>query len=363
MKYKLETDFTIKTLIELYEKDEVNLNPPYQRNEIWSLKDKKLLINSIERGWPIQNFYLQKKSNGYDMVDGQQRTRAILGYYRNLFPSEQGIFFKDMEDKDIFLNYKLMIIIITNVDKNESIEDFYSRINKTGRKLNRPELKKAEYFDTEFYNLIQKISDLDEFKALNLFSGSVLKRMIDQDFVGELLAQLKSGITEKKLEVDKLFEKDILEDESKSLLDEFQKILLHFKRFNDKIYPINKTRYSQRNDFYTLFGFIKNNPKLKNETFDAVYSILVLIDNDLVPSNEDCEPFYNYTLNCVSQSNSKNARGKREDFLNELFLNTSKEPNITQKAILQFYDLKPPLSRIENYFTLDFKKLKEKIKL
>ena len=45
MKYK-SSEWTIKDLISLYEEKKLNLNLPYQRNDIWSLDAKKKLIDS-----------------------------------------------------------------------------------------------------------------------------------------------------------------------------------------------------------------------------------------------------------------------------------------------------------------------------
>lgn len=363
MKYEIWKDFKIEDLITLYEKKEINLEPPYQRKDIWAPRDKKLLINSIQRGYPIQNFYIQKMDKGFDMVDGQQRTRAIVGYYKDLFPSEEKIFFKDLKspDKKHFLTYRLEIAAITKLEEGEIIEDFYSRVNSTGKRLNRPELKKAEYFDTKFLELIQEIAELKELEDLDLFSSGALRRMIDMDFISELLALIKSGITEKKLEVDKLFENDISKSDRSFLLTKFKEILAHFVRFN-KIKEINKTRYKQKNDFYTLFGFIKDNIALKEDVLDAFYKILIFIDEDINPSNEECVPFYDYAENCVSQSNSKTARESRSQFLNTLFLNETQAANDMQKAILKFYGLKSTdVTSVGQFTVLDIKKLQEVI--
>lgn len=360
MKYEIEKDFTIEKLIGLYTQKKINLNPLYQRKDIWSTNDKKLLIDSIQKGFPIQNFYMQQKDAVFDMVDGQQRARAIFGYYKNIFPSNAGLFFKNLNKTDAahFLVYKLELAIITKLEGDERIEVFYSRVNKTGKKLNRPELKRAEYYESQFFQLIQEIAEMKEFEELDLITPEQLKRMIDMDYISELLALLKNGITEKKIEVDKLYERDITEEESSALSTQFKKILSHFTRFN-KIKPMNETRYNQKNDFYTLFGFVKDNIELKKETLDIFYKILVFIDEDITPSNEDCIPFYDYAINCVTQSNSKSARESRLKFLNSLFLNKLDAPNDIQKKILKYYELKPTdITKIEGLTILDIGKLK-----
>ena len=69
MKYKI-LEWTIGDLIKLYDKDKIDLSPPYQRKEVWSLNDQKLLINSIKHNWPMPNFFVLLRADGkYEMVD------------------------------------------------------------------------------------------------------------------------------------------------------------------------------------------------------------------------------------------------------------------------------------------------------
>ena len=77
MEYLIEK-WDLKRLLETLETGKLNLNPPYQRNPIWTKSTQKHLIQSIKKGIPIPNIFLFRTSDGtYDMVDGQQRTRAI----------------------------------------------------------------------------------------------------------------------------------------------------------------------------------------------------------------------------------------------------------------------------------------------
>ncbi len=353
---------TIKDLIDMYDSTNLDLNPPYQRNEIWSMQSKKLLINSIKLGFPLPNFFiLEKNDHKYEMVDGQQRTRTIIGYFKGFFPDEKQKFYEADLYKE-FLEYKLSVIYISDLDKSEKIEVFYARVNSTGLKLNRPELNKAKYFDTRFLNLLEYLSENEEFKNLNLFSDKSLERMNNVDFVGELISLIENGITEKKIGVDKLFEQDINEEDFERLKDIFLLIISIFQRF-DNIFPIKGTRYKQKNDFYTLFGFINDNLDLKVDTLELFYIILVLINEEISPSNEDCEPFAEYALHCVSQSNSKNAREERLRFLNDLLLNENEKPNRPQSEISRYYEMESePLISVEKFYTISAGKLQKIVK-
>lgn len=358
MEFETEV-WEIKKIIDLYHSNKLDLSPPYQRNEIWGTKTKKLLIDSIKRNFPLPNFFIYERRNDkFEMVDGQQRTRTIIGYYNKLFTDfDNNYYSTDLFES--FLSYEITVIKITSVNDNEAIEEFYARVNSTGLKLNRPELKKAEYYNTRFLALLQELASYNKFENLEIFTESSLNRMNDVDFVSELIAQLKFGNTEKKHSVDRIFETDISHEEAITFKNIFYRIIEIFERFN-LIYPLKKTRYKQRNDFYTLFGFIKNNLELNTNSLSYFYKILVLIGEDITPSNEKCEPLREYARNCISQSNSKKARDERIEFFNDLFLNESSTPNEVQNGIMAFYTISDGiLIQVERYHTLDAKKIQE----
>lgn len=360
MKYKLKK-WLIKDLIELIDEEQICLNPPYQRNPIWTKKAQRLLINTIKSSQPIPNFFLLKRSeDNYEMVDGQQRARTIVGYWRGFFDDNNGVLFdktfksdtKNKKAVKAFLTYPLSITMIEEIGDDESIEEYYALVNSSGLRLNRPELKKAEYFKTNFLRLITDLADYPDFRDLRLFTSVSMNRMNDVDFVSELVAILKHGISDKKEKVDLLFEDDISDEEVNSLSSSFKMVIKHFKRF-DSIVPLNRTRFRQKNDFYSFFAFMSTNLDLKAESLDYSYRLLLKLSKYIRPSQEDCDPLMNYAYNCVTQSNSKQARLSRHAFFVELLLNKKTTPNKTQKAILEFFKMnQTDLIQLGTYTTL-----------
>lgn len=357
MKFRIET-WDIATLIKVHKEDNLNLNPPYQRRFIWSLDDQQILIESISKNYPIPNLFLIEKSKDkFEMVDGQQRTRTIISFYNQDFEDFEGNKYAAKLFPD-FEKFRISVIIIEEISADDiSIEEFYGLVNSAGIHLNRPEIKKAEYYDTKFLKLINKCNSYPHFKDLGLFTDAVLRRMNDMDFTSELIVLLKDGITDKKEKVDKAFEQDIDEKQSKELEKRFEKNSDDLFELN-KLFPIKKSRYKQRNDFYTLFGFFDSN-SLDNDFQNYIYQILVLIGGDIFPSNDECLSFQNYARNCVTQSNSKSARQERQNFFESLFLNESKTPNLVQKDVMAYYKmLDTELKQNKSFYTLDLNHLK-----
>lgn len=69
-------------------------NPEYQRGVVWSQTQKKKLIDSLMRGYPLPIIYLHHIKRGvskyarddFEIIDGQQRLNAIYEFSQGAFP-------------------------------------------------------------------------------------------------------------------------------------------------------------------------------------------------------------------------------------------------------------------------------------
>ncbi len=352
MQFEIRT-FTLADYINLFDESKVTIDPPYQRNFVWSEKSQQLLIESILSGTPIPSFFLLlKKDDNYELVDGQQRTRTILAFHRGLLKTSEGTLISDI-DASKFHDFKIPVTIITELDASERIESFYALVNSTGIHTNRPELKKAEYFYTNFLGLVNSCLEYAPFKELDLFTDVSLKRMNDMDFTTELLALSHFGTSDKKEKTEDLFEQDIDDATKTALYNKFTSVIDVIARLN-KIHKIKQTRYKQRNDFYTLFDFVMRHSDWKASTFEYLYRTLVLIGPSIKPSQEECPVLMQYARHCVTQSNSKNARDERYRILSRILVSEAPTPNSEQSQILRFLDVKSTeMIALENFHTMD----------
>jgi 5-methylcytosine-specific restriction endonuclease McrA len=86
-------DLTIQALIDLRQTQMLVVNPEYQRGVVWTQGQKKKLVDSVLRGYPIPLIYLHhiKHSVGklvsqrYEVIDGQQRINALADYHDGAF--------------------------------------------------------------------------------------------------------------------------------------------------------------------------------------------------------------------------------------------------------------------------------------
>ena len=74
---------TIHELVNLYGQKSLNLQPAFQRQSVWTLKDRRMLTMSVLNGIPLPSIYLYKQIGRggrpvYDVIDGKQRIESIL---------------------------------------------------------------------------------------------------------------------------------------------------------------------------------------------------------------------------------------------------------------------------------------------
>jgi hypothetical protein len=383
MEYILES-FLIKDLIHSIESDNLDLSPSYQREFIWSLKDQKDLISTIEKEYPLPNLFINILENGkMEMVDGQQRARSIYRFYKNEIKFGKNDSQKNL-NIDIFLVYKLPVIFIKKA-KPEEIRELYFLINKKGKFLNNPEVQLAEHHDKLFLKLSDELNLNQKFINLDLFSDNTISRMNDRDFVQELLAYLLmfqrdkvnkenknyEGLRDKKIFIEtEIFQNDITQVEYDNLTQNFLNVIDKITLLDENT-KINTTRYKQRNDFYTLFNFINKHEELDRELLVYQYRILLELDkkdnegNQFIrPTNDNCNTLKAYATNCVSQSNSKNARKIRLDIFEAILLNSfeKEEENPLLLDLLIYLgtlytDEKVSLAKKGNYFLLNVENL------
>ena len=131
-------------------KNRIDTNPDFQRPAVWSLGQKQLLIDTILRGYDIPKLYwrkLVKTPEQYEVVDGQQRLRAIFEFHGGEFSLAKdaddidGIVVAKMHYEDLseelrhrFDNYDLDVIVLTDTSEDEVREMFLRLQNGTSLK-------------------------------------------------------------------------------------------------------------------------------------------------------------------------------------------------------------------------------------
>jgi hypothetical protein len=140
-------------------RDQINPNPEYQRPPgRWSLKNEQLLIDSMLRGYDLPKFYLAESNDpnfDWEIVDGQQRIRAIWRYLDDEFPlADDCDEFDEWGDlsakyysqlsttaQKALGMYKLSIVVLKDTSRTE-LEDLFRRLQK-GQRITPVEYRNA----------------------------------------------------------------------------------------------------------------------------------------------------------------------------------------------------------------------------
>lgn len=84
----LPSDPDIETIVGRIMNEDIDLQPDFQRGEVWSIPKQQKLVDSILREWHIPPIHLveQVDSRKLDVLDGQQRLVAIRNFVEGYFP-------------------------------------------------------------------------------------------------------------------------------------------------------------------------------------------------------------------------------------------------------------------------------------
>ena len=122
----------------------LDIRPPFQREFIYNEKERNAVIDTINKGFPLNVMYWSKNENKYELLDGQQRTLSICQYVNGDFSVDYkgfGNLTPDLQNK--ILNYKLMIYICEGTQSEKL--DWFKIINIAGEKLTDQELRNSQY--------------------------------------------------------------------------------------------------------------------------------------------------------------------------------------------------------------------------
>lgn len=180
----------------------INTNPDYQRPAVWSSAQKQLLVDSILRGYDVPKFYLRqvsKKPEKFDVVDGQQRTRAIWEFFDGGYglPKDAdeldgnpiaGLKYQELP-LDIRLKweiYNLDVVVMAEADEDETREMFLRLQNGTSLKAQ----EKRNAMPGNMRNFVKTIASHPIFSVCNFANSryvydQVAAQMVLLELTGE----------------------------------------------------------------------------------------------------------------------------------------------------------------------------------
>lgn len=196
------------------------LNPDFQRGPVWTATARSYLIDTILRQLPIPKVFLRTnvdirtKRTVREVVDGQQRLRAILDFANDRFVlskrSEQfaGLRYSTLgpELQEVFLSYAVAVDQLLNANDDDVLEVF-ARLNSYSLPLNAPEKRHARYqgdFKWAVRDASRRWSVLwDKYRIITVRNRV---RMMDDSLMAEMFGILLEGVRDGgQPNIDKLY--------------------------------------------------------------------------------------------------------------------------------------------------------------
>jgi hypothetical protein len=240
------------------------LAAPFQRNAVWTIKQKAYFIDTILNGLPIPELYMQDVgyadgSESHIVIDGQQRIRAALGFVNGEFALEgedvaekwRGKRFDDLTEaqrRDVFA-YKFVVRILPPAPESE-VRAIFSRLNRNTVALNEQEIRNSTYWGA-FIQCVQGLAEDPFWAESGIFTADDHRRMRDHEFISELVAAWLGGAQNKKDGLDRMYaEYERKFPQRKEVEKLFRATTAQIAAM---IPDLRGTRWRKKSDFYTLF--------------------------------------------------------------------------------------------------------------
>jgi hypothetical protein len=206
-------DFLLPQILDFVsQKKWMNLQPEYQRRQVWDRAKRSRFIESLLMNLPVPPVFLyEPEYSRYEVMDGQQRLSSILSFYENRlkltglehWPELNGKHYAELPVKvqrGIDRRRISAVVLQSNAHGADELRKIvFERLNTGGQKLNAQELRNCVYA-SPFASMLVELAGYAPFNDLlgipryeqhfiddhlsdELAQNTLFKRMIDCEFV------------------------------------------------------------------------------------------------------------------------------------------------------------------------------------
>lgn len=199
--------------ISIYERNELDIHPEFQRFFRWTEGQKSRLIESILLGIPIPPIFVAQREDGvWDVVDGLQRLSTILqfvGVLKNenggqiaplvlqktkYLPSLEGVVWEaegnatpqfDATQRLLLKRSKIDASIILKESDSKAKYELFQRLNTGGSALSDQEVRNSilVMINRDFYAWLKELSGLQDFKDCVALTDRAIEEQFDLELV------------------------------------------------------------------------------------------------------------------------------------------------------------------------------------
>lgn len=202
-------DMSFGEIMNMYERDEIIINPDFQRLYRWTDYQKTRFIESVIIGIPIPPIFVAENSQGrWEVVDGLQRLSTIFSFFgvlKNMPEKNNWMlgagdmiqtldgFTCDTLPLKIQLNIKRSSFRIEIIKWNSQYDlrfELFNRLNTGGTPLTNQEIRNSLYrsISSKFNDYLKELSAYQNFVEV----VDISKEKIDQLYLEELVLRFMS---------------------------------------------------------------------------------------------------------------------------------------------------------------------------
>jgi len=291
----------VALLQQLYKDGQLKLAPEFQRNSVWPLAAKAYLIDSIISDRPVPMLFFQRTTSPqtgrpvYEVIDGQQRLRAIFEFLDNRIrlsetreSSLKDKRFSDLSPEIVgrILNYDLVIEELSGYSASD-IEDMFIRMNRFVVKLSPQELRHAKEKGA-FKDFVERVGNIGFWRTEKVFSDLQIRRMRSVEFAAELAILLIEGPQDKKSAIDLYYGR--YRDSFPAARSVESKLAQYFRWIKRALPDLCSRRYRKPVELYSLvfaLDFLSNQLEKGLSGLKAEFAGRKLIEFEMQTKSKD----------------------------------------------------------------------------
>ncbi|MBP1474548.1 DUF262 domain-containing protein [Frateuria sp. MAH-13] len=344
---------SVLDLVNLYNQGALELSPAFQRDSVWKDTDRRKLIDTVARNYPLPAIFLYKCAQAgglhYAVIDGKQRLETLLGFLGHVkgkgFEAKLEISGTDgpqlvsartlrsngrhHELRSHFLGYKVPIIEVEG--HLSDVMELFVRLNSTGKPLKQQEKRKARYSGSPL--LVQATAlamKLEKYwRQTKVMSDQQIARMKHVELAAELMLSAHQGtVINKKAAIDKVM---MTRSIPEAQLRKAAAKVFHAVRMVGHVFPqLHTTRFVKVVDYYTLVvlvgrlidqGAILTDRKRQQLAADLLKAFGIGVDQlreqqrSLKTIRGEASIYRDYLLTVSQMTDDESQRRRREDIL------------------------------------------------
>ena len=263
-------DMSFGEIMSMYERNEIIINPDFQRLHRWSDYQKTRFIESVIIGIPIPPVFVAEDNNGrWELVDGLQRLSTIFSFFGNLQGENvqnkwilgAGDMLQSLDGYNvdtlplkIQLNIKRAVCRVEIIKWNSEYDlrfELFNRLNTGGSPLTNQEIRNSLYrsISSTFNDFLKEMASNADF----IRCVAVSKDQIDKLYLEELVLRFMSLYQNRK-NVKKSIAQHMTDFMKDAVMDtkfNYEKYRVVFNRTFEILKPLGPGVFNSRNGIFS----------------------------------------------------------------------------------------------------------------